>query len=38
MATLTIAGTQQEAKFGFAFKNLADKNYNQTHKEGNDVG
>ncbi|MGE7750698.1 tail assembly chaperone [Lysinibacillus fusiformis] len=38
MATLTIAGTQQEAKFGFAFKNLADKNYNQTDKEGNDVG
>ncbi|MGE8037827.1 tail assembly chaperone [Lysinibacillus sp. NPDC093692] len=38
MATLTIAEKQQEAKFGFAFKNLADKNYNQTDKEGNDVG
>ncbi|MEE3805463.1 tail assembly chaperone [Lysinibacillus fusiformis] len=38
MATLTIAGTQQEAKFGFAFKNLADKNYNQTDESGNEVG
>ncbi|MFE3573949.1 tail assembly chaperone [Lysinibacillus sp. NPDC059133] len=38
MATLTIAGKQQEAKFGFAFKNLADKNYGQKDKEGNDVG
>lgn len=38
MATLTIAGTQREAKFGFAFKNLADKNYNQTDESGNEVG
>lgn len=38
MATLTIAGTQQEAKFGFAFKNLADKNYNQKDDKGNEVG
>lgn len=38
MATLSIAGKQQEAKFGFAFKNLADKNYGQKDKEGNDVG
>ncbi|MFJ8515328.1 tail assembly chaperone [Lysinibacillus xylanilyticus] len=38
MATLTIAKKQQEAKFGFAFKNLADKNYNQTDENGNDVG
>ncbi len=38
MATLTIAGKQHDAKFGFAFKNLADKNYNQTDKDGNEVG
>lgn len=38
MATLTIKGDQQEAKFGFAFKNLADKNYNQKDEKGNDVG
>lgn len=38
MATLTIAGTQQEAKFGFAFKNLADKNYNQKDDKGDEVG
>jgi hypothetical protein len=38
MATLTIGKNQYEAKFGFAFKNLADKNYNQTDKEGNEVG
>ena len=38
MATLTIKGEQQEAKFGFAFKNLADKNYNQTDANGNNVG
>lgn len=38
MATLTIAGKQQEAKFGFAFKNLADKNHNQTDENGNEVG
>ncbi|MGE7129155.1 tail assembly chaperone [Lysinibacillus xylanilyticus] len=38
MATLTIKNEQQEAKFGFAFKNLADKNYNQTDANGNDVG
>ncbi|MGE7946471.1 tail assembly chaperone [Lysinibacillus sp. NPDC093688] len=38
MATLTIAGTQQDAKFGFAFKNSADKNYNPKVENGNDVG
>ncbi|MGE7839609.1 tail assembly chaperone [Lysinibacillus sp. NPDC093712] len=38
MATLTIKGEQQEAKFGFAFKNLADKNYNQKDAQGNDLG
>lgn len=38
MPTLTIGKDQHEAKFGFAFKNLADKNYNQMDKEGNDVG
>ena len=38
MATLTIEKTQYEAKFGFAFKKLADKNYNQKDKEGNEVG
>lgn len=38
MATLTIAGKQQEAKFGFAFKNHADKNHNQTDENGNEVG
>ncbi|UED81955.1 tail assembly chaperone [Lysinibacillus sp. CD3-6] len=38
MATLSIKGVQQEAKFGFAFKNLADKNYNQKDAQGNDVG
>ena len=38
MATLTIAGKQLDVKFGFAFKNLADKNYGQKDKEGNDVG
>lgn len=38
MATLTIGKVQHDAKFDFAFKNLADKNYNQTDKDGNDVG
>lgn len=38
MATLTIKDKQEEAKFGFAFKNLADKNYNQTDTEGNELG
>lgn len=38
MATLKIGEKQHEAKFGFAFKNLADKNYNQSDKDGNDVG
>ncbi|EON72253.1 phage protein [Lysinibacillus sphaericus] len=38
MATLSIGKVQQDAKFGFAFKNLADKNYNSTDKEGNEVG
>lgn len=38
MATLTIKDKQYDAKFGFAFKNLADKNYSETDREGNDVG
>ena len=38
MATLTIKNKQEEAKFGFAFKNLADKSYNQTDTAGNEVG
>ncbi|MEB2279662.1 tail assembly chaperone [Lysinibacillus xylanilyticus] len=38
MATLTIDNKQYDAKFGFAFKNLADKNYNETDKEGNETG
>lgn len=38
MATLTIKNEQHEAKFGFAFKNLADKNYSQKDANGNDVG
>lgn len=38
MATLTIGKDQHEAKYGFAFKNLADKNYNETDREGNETG
>lgn len=38
MATLTIKDKQYDAKFGFAFKNLADKNYNQTDANGNEAG
>lgn len=38
MTTLEIAGKQQEAKFGFAFKNLADKNYSKKDKDGNAAG
>jgi hypothetical protein len=38
MATLTIGKDQHDAKYGFAFKNLADKNYNETDKEGNEIG
>lgn len=38
MATLTIKNKQYDAKFGFAFKNLADKNYNQTDANGNEAG
>ena len=38
MATLTIKDKQYDAKFGFAFKNLADKNYNQTDTNGNEAG
>lgn len=38
MATLTIKGEQHEAKFGFAFKNLADKNYNEKDQKGNEAG
>lgn len=38
MATLTIGNEQHEAKMNFAFKNLADKNYNQTDVNGNETG
>ncbi|MGE7954809.1 tail assembly chaperone [Lysinibacillus xylanilyticus] len=38
MATLKIGKDQHDAKYGFAFKNLADKNYNETDKEGNETG
>ncbi|MGE7940622.1 tail assembly chaperone [Lysinibacillus xylanilyticus] len=38
MATLLIDKKQHDAKYGFAFKNLADKNYNESDREGNETG